>query len=64
MAIIDFKEIPSSIGGEQSQDFWALFARGYFEALHFPCGILSLQSIALLPRPVASRRLSASSLAS
>jgi hypothetical protein len=35
MPIIDFKEIPSSKGGEHGQDLWALFAREYFEALHF-----------------------------
>jgi hypothetical protein len=34
MALIDFKEIPSSKGGAEGQDMWALFAREFFEALH------------------------------
>lgn len=33
MTIVDFKEIPSSKGGEVGQDTWALFAREFFDAM-------------------------------
>jgi len=33
MALVDFREIPSSKGGEKGQDLWALFAREFFEAM-------------------------------
>jgi hypothetical protein len=33
MAIIDFREIPSSKGGQAGQDEWALFTREFFDAM-------------------------------
>lgn len=33
MALVDLREIPSSKGGEEGQDLWALFAREFFEAM-------------------------------
>jgi hypothetical protein len=33
MPLIDFKEIPSSKGGDEGQDSWALFAREYFSSM-------------------------------
>ncbi len=33
MAIVDFREIPSSKGGVEGQDTWALFAREFFDAI-------------------------------
>jgi hypothetical protein len=33
MTIVDFREIPSSKGGKEGQDAWALFAREFFDAI-------------------------------
>ncbi len=38
MGVIDFKEIPSSKGGEPGQDSWEFFARDFFSALSLEIG--------------------------